>query len=394
MWIERKISNKINILSSSRPAILITGVRQAGKSSLLKRLFQNASYVTLDHIAKAEHAEQNPHSFLSAFNSPVLLDEIQYAPSLFRELKIFIDENREKYGHWILTGSQKFQLMKNISESLAGRIGILTLETLCAEEIKPYSQMRLEDLPWKGGYPELWSNPHLDVTFFFEDYVQTYLERDLKSLINVTNLRDFQRCMKILATRVGQIVNYTDIAKDIGISPVTIKNWINALECSGIIYMLSPYYKNMGKRLIKTPKLFFSDNGLLCHLLDINHEEDYLHHLYRGQIWENFVFTELVKTHNFIPNKSMFFYRDQNGVEIDFVLEKKQKISLIEAKHSEKITTKKLNLKKIVPLFAGDSKSTVNAYVACTTHEKTLVELKQYSMFNPLYCTQVFHHQA
>ncbi len=395
MWIERKITERVKQLAASRPALLVTGARQVGKSSLLQRLFVEAEYVTLDRVAIAEHAEQNPDAFLSAFKQQVILDEIQYAPSLFRELKIRIDQQRKKYGQWILTGSQKFQLMKDVSDSLAGRIGILDMHTLCAEEIlQSKLSSKVPGLLWKGGYPELWSNPKLNPIDFFQSYVQTYLERDLKALINVTNLRDFQRFMRLLAMRVGQLLNFSDVAKDVGVSPATIKSWMGALEASGVVVLLAPYFRNLGKRLIKAPKVYFVDNGLLCYFLGIETQDDCLKHLHIGHIWENFVFTELMKSHEFFPNHELFYYRDQNGVEIDFVVEKNQQIMLIEAKFAEQVDASKLNFKKVVPLFeknvTADCVGAVRCYVAAKINEKKLLHLNEYALFNPLWCCSIF----
>ncbi len=395
MWIERKITERVKQLAASRPVVLVTGTRQVGKSSLLQRLFVDAQYVTLDRVAIAEYAEQNPDAFLAGFKQRVILDEIQYAPSLFRELKIRIDQQRKKYGQWILTGSQKFQLMKDVSDSLAGRIGILDMHTLCAEEIlQSKLAAKVSGLLWKGGYPELWSNPKLNSIDFFQSYVQTYLERDLKALINVANLRDFQRFMRLLAMRVGQLLNYADVAKDVGVSPATIKSWIGVLEASGVVVLLAPYFRNLGKRLIKAPKVYFVDNGLLCYLLGIETEEDCLKHLHIGHIWENFVFTELMKSHEFFPNHELFYYRDQNGVEIDFVVEKKQQVLLIEAKAAEQIDTSKLNFKKVLPLFkknaSNDHFRAVHCYVAAKINEKKLLHLNEYALFNPLWCCSIF----
>ena len=297
MWFDRKIVNTFNEVQQSRPVLLLTGARQVGKSSLLRRLFPEVQYVTLDRVLQAEQAEDNPSAFLAQFEDTAIIDEIQYAPSLFRELKIMVDENRQRYGQWLLTGSQQFQLMEGASESLAGRIGVLCLHTLCGAELRPYSNdVPLKDLVWKGGYPELWANPKLSTVHFFESYVQTYLERDLKTIIQVKNLRDFNRFLRAAAIRVGNLVNMNDMAKDVGVTNQTIKTWLHALETSGLITLLPPYYRNMGKRLIKAPKLYFNDTGLLCHLLDIERAEDYQGHLHGDAIWENFVFCELMKS--------------------------------------------------------------------------------------------------
>lgn len=389
MWIDRSITKKL-LEASNRPVILLTGPRQTGKSSLLKKIYPDAHYKSLDKILIAEEAEVNPSFFLSKFNNyhQVILDEVQYAPSLFRELKSIVDNNREQYGKWILTGSQKFSLMNNVSESLAGRIRILHLETLSAVEIRQssnVSQDKFINFIWQGGYPELWANPDLNSNSvnFFEDYVQTYLERDLRKIINVINLRDFQRFLIICATRVGQLLNFVDLSKDVGVSVNYIKKWITVLEASGIIYLLTPYYNNLGKRLVKAPKLYFADHGLLCYLLNIHNIETWEASTYRGCIWENLVFTELLKTGYFTPGRNIFFYRDQNGVEIDLILEINNKIILIEAKAQEKHANSKLNFNKVAGLFANNKP--VSCFLACTADIDDVVLLKDYGIFNPLY---------
>jgi len=270
MWIERDYSAKIKDAVKSRPVVLLTGIRQAGKSSLLKKLLNDAEYITLDRILLAEEAEENPSIFLNRFASQVIIDEIQYAPSLFRDLKIKVDENRDAKGRWILTGSQQFILMQHASESLAGRIRILNLGTLSATELNRTNLLtNRRDLLWKGGFPEVWAE-NLDSKDFFDDYIQTYLERDLRQILNIANLRDFRRFLSILAIRTGQLLNYSEISKEVGVAVNTIKAWVSALETSGVIILLPPYYNNLGKRLIKAPKLYFCDNGLVASLLNID----------------------------------------------------------------------------------------------------------------------------
>jgi predicted AAA+ superfamily ATPase len=379
MWIERDYSAKIQEAVKTRPVVLLTGVRQSGKSSLLQRLFSDAEYVTLDRIVIAAEAEENPTSFLGRFNKQVIIDEIQYAPSLFRDLKIKVDESRNITGKWILTGSQQFILMRHVSESLAGRIRILNLGTLSAGELNRTNLLKNKrDLLWKGGFPELWAE-NLDMNEFFEDYIQTYLERDLKQILNVTNLRDFRRFLSLLAIRVGQLLNYSEISKEVGVAVNTIKAWVNALEVSGLIILLPPYYNNLGKRIIKAPKLYFCDNGLVSALLNINTLDNLENSLHLGNIWENFVLSEYFKE-GFAVGRDIFYFRDTNGVEIDFVIEKKGEIFLVEAKHSERPNPNKLNFKKIAPLF----KEKVNSVVACGVEEQGLIRLKDFSIYNPL----------
>lgn len=380
MWINRNDTEKILDAVNTRPVVLLTGVRQAGKSSLLQKLFKDAGYVTLDKVLMAEEASVNPSKFLNRFKKQVIIDKIQYAPSLFRELKIRIDEERHVKGKWILTGSQQFTLMKGISESLAGRARILNLHTLSANEINQAGLLKdRNDLLWKGGFPEIWAQ-NLEANEFFDDYIQTYLERDLKQILDVSNLRDFRRFLMLLSTRVGQLVNYTELSKGIGVTGNTIKAWISSLEASGLIFLLPPYYNNLGKRLIKSPKLYFCDNGLVSALLNISSLQALENSPHLGNIWENFVFTEFIKE-GFSPGKNLFFFCDQNAVEIDFILEKDGQIYLIEAKKNERPRAEKLNFSKIAPLF----KTSVKSMVACNADEQGEISLKDYSLYNPLY---------
>lgn len=380
MWIERRNTEKIEEAVKTRPVVLLTGVRQAGKCSLLKRLFPDADYLTLDKVLFAQEAEQNPTQFLNRFEKQVIIDEIQYAPSLFRDLKIKVDEERNLKGKWILTGSQQFVLMQQVSESLAGRVRILNLGSLSATELNQAKLLgNKRDFLWKGGFPEIWAE-NLNAGEFFNDYIQTYLERDLKQILNVTNLRDFRRFLSLLALRVGQLINFSEVSKEVGVAANTIKAWVNALEISGLVILLPPYYNNFGKRIIKTPKLYFCDNGLVASLLNIDSPEALNNSPYYGNIWENMVFTEYIKE-GFTPGKNIFFFRDQNGVEIDFIIEIDGKILLIEAKASERPDTRKLNFNKISPLFNSQTSS----IVACNVEEKGLITLKDYAVYNPLY---------
>jgi predicted AAA+ superfamily ATPase len=384
MWINRLLRESVVEACATRPALLVGGARQTGKSSLLRRILPDVEYVTLDRVALAAEAEESPSRFLDRFKRQVILDEIQYAPALFRELKIRIDADRQAYGRWILTGSQRFQLMAGISESLAGRIGLLQLETLAAKELRDsghFVKDEIETCLWRGGYPELWANSGLRPQMFYEDYIQTYLERDLKALVQVSNIRDFQRFIQICATRAGQLLNLTDMAKDIGVSAKTIKSWIGALEASGIVYLLPPYFANVGKRLAKSPKLYFSDNGLLAHLLNITNRQAYERTPTNGQIWENLVFTEIIKTLDVQPGRNLFFYRDQNAVEMDFVIELGGRLFLIEAKSGERVDSRKLNFQKVAKLFPSLQPQCL---LMCSTPEETPVHLAEYAIVNPL----------
>ncbi len=382
MWIEREVKARINRSAGSRPVVLLTGARQTGKSSLLKRLFPECRYITFDYIRQVEAAKESPQQFLRQCDGPTILDEIQYVPELFRELKIQVDKERDTYGKWIITGSQQFELMEQVSESLAGRITVINLETLSAMELRESKVERTADFLWRGGYPELWSNPYLELEDFFENYLRTYIERDLKQIVEVKNLNDFRRFFRVLAVRIGQLINYRDIAKDVGVADVTVKRWLHALEMGGLITLLPPFFANIGKRLVKAPKLYFNDHGLACYLLGIVEAETWSAHTHRGNLWENLVLMELIKNNHLLPGRELFFYRDQNGVEVDFIIEQGNKITLLEAKSGEKVDNRKLNFKKIAPLL--NEKYQIECVVAHSPLDDIVVELKNYKSYNPL----------
>ncbi len=390
MWINRQLSDAVAESLANRPVTLLTGARQTGKSSLLQHMLPEITYVTFDNILQMEAARSNPHQFLSQFNEAVIFDEIQYVPSLFRDLKILVDSDRQNYGKWIITGSQQFELMQNVGESLAGRIGILHLQTLSALELRESGFFSdLADFLWKGGYPELWENPQLSTTLFFDGYIRTYIERDLRQLIDVTHLNRFQSLLRLLATRVGQLINYSELSKEVGVSDVTVKKWIHALEISGLIYLLPPFFANIGKRMVKTPKVYFADHGLLCHLLGIHNLPDWQQHIYRGNIWENIVFSELLKTYQMRPGANLFFYRDQNGVEIDFIADSPEgkggTLYLIEAKATERPDGRKLNFKKVAPLLGKKFRhKEIKQILAANIPAEVSLAIEDYQLVNPV----------
>jgi uncharacterized protein len=341
MWIKRQIGAQISDLSKKFPALVLTGARQTGKTSLLRHVFPEHAYVSLDAVEAAELAENSPVEFLERFPPPVVIDEVQYAPGLFRNLKIAIDRDRHRMGQFILTGSQSFALMKEISESLAGRCVILELESLLADEIfaarklKP-SHATLVKLLVRGTFPELWRDPSIPFEQFYRSYVRSYLERDLREVLNVSRLRDFERFLRSCAVRAGQLLNHAELARDVGIAVSTAQEWISAMQAGNVIVLLEPYFANLGKRLIKSPKLYFTETGLLCHLLGMT-EESLERTPLVGSIWENFVFAELRRQlHLKSPEQAIFFYRDQQSREIDFVVEGGGAVSLFETKWTER----------------------------------------------------------
>jgi hypothetical protein len=356
MWIEREISKTLKTLAQKRPAILLTGCRQSGKTSLLKHEFPELPYVTLDVPLYAEEAAIAGDIFLKKFNRPLIIDEIQYAPELLRHIKVEIDKNRQTNGQFFITGSQKFSLMEGVSESLAGRIGIITLHTLSLKEIKEfYGESSREHLIWYiflGGYPELHAaglKPHE----FFDDYIATYLERDVRQMINIKNIHFFNTFLRLLALRSGQLLSLQSLASQIGVSGHTVKSWLSILEISNIVYLLHPYYENIGKRLVKTPKIYFLDTGLLLYLLGIRSQDELLDSPLLGNIFETVCLGQIVR---YYENKGirpdLYFYRDAYGHEVDFVIPTGGKLILIESKWLYPLDKRKelfSSIKNVIP---------------------------------------------
>lgn len=354
IWIRRECSAAIVAAARTRPAVLLTGMRQAGKSSLLRHLFPEAVYVTLDDMLLAREANEQPDRFLGRFNGAqrVVIDEIQYAPGLLRDIKMRIDGDREVKGKWILAGSQRFALMSRIGESLAGRIAILELSTLSAPELLGEKMaFSLDELIKRGGFPELWAEREIDADRFHADYLKTYLERDVRTILNVGDLYGFQRFLQLLATRAAQLLNYSELARDASMAPNTVKSWISVLNASGVVALVPPYHENLGKRMIKSPKVVFTDSGLLLHLLRLGSHEALWEMPLIGQIWENFVLSELIKTLPEHSGQGLFHYRDSNGVELDALVIRGDEVFAVEAKSSERPDERKLNFHKVMPLL-------------------------------------------
>lgn len=326
-------------LAAHFPAVVVTGARQTGKTTLLTKLFPDHGYVSLDLPAEAQLAEEDPGTFLARHPPPLLVDEVQYAPRLFRYLKVEIDRDRSANGRFILTGSQKLNLMREVSDSLAGRCGVLELEALTVHELGEVFAEReaaegAAEMLVRGFMPQLWKDLALRPADYFRAYQATYLERDVRQFLNVASLRDFDRFMRAAAVRSGQLLNKTELGKEVGVSTKTINAWLSVLEATNQITVLEPWFVNVGKRLAKTPKLYFNDVGLLCFLLGLNRDvvaESYL----IGAIWETFVFGELRKYLRVdAPEATVWFYRDQSR-EVDFVIDRGARLTLAEAKWKE-----------------------------------------------------------
>jgi predicted AAA+ superfamily ATPase len=336
MWIPRALEPHLRRSAKTRPVVVLTGARQTGKTSTFLRLFPDYAFVSLDLPVEAETAEKDPGAFLQRHPPPVIIDEVQYAPGLFRHLKVAVDAHRRRYGQFLLTGSQKFTLMKNVSESLAGRADIVELETLSLAEIRAaLPRTPLESAIVRGGFPELYANPDIDALGFFNSYLATYLERDVRSLANVGSLRDFERFLRACALRSANLLNKADLARDIGIAPSTANHWLSMLEASGQAVLLEPWFSNRTRSIVKSPKLYLADTGLLCALLNIRSVEALRLSPAVGAVWETFVFAQLRDRERLAGRaRSLFFWRDRTR-EVDFLVDVGGHLELYEAKWTE-----------------------------------------------------------
>lgn len=336
MWIPRDIEARLSHSARTRPALVLTGARQTGKTSTLRRLFAKHTFVSLDLPTEAEQAEKDPTAFLRRHPAPAILDEVQYAPAVFRHIKVTVDRNRTRYGQYLLTGSQKFTLMKGVSESLAGRADILDLETLSMSEIhRALPKVGLEAAVIRGGFPELYANPEIDSVVFYRSYLATYLERDVRSLANVGSLRDFERFLRACALRSANLLNKADLARDVGIAPSTANEWLSVLEASGQVVLLEPWHSSRTKSIAKSPKLYLADTGLLCALLNIRTEEELMRSPSVGAVWETFVFSQLRHREQKTGRAGgLFFFRDRTR-EVDFMVDSGGNVEIYEAKWTE-----------------------------------------------------------
>ena len=334
--ITRNLGQRLLETSRKYPVVGIVGPRQSGKTVLATELFPNYEYVTLENPDNRERATRDPRGFLDAHKPPVILDEVQNVPELFSYLQERVDLSR-KNEQYVLTGSQNFVLNQKISQTLAGRIYLAQLPTLTLTELAGVNITfnDWEDYAFKGSYPRVWDK-NLTPTEWYPSYIQTYLERDVRDLKNIADLKDFQTFMGLCAGRGGQELVLNSITSDTGITSNTVKAWISVLEASYIVFLLRPYYKNFNKRMVKTPKLYFFDTGLMVNLLGIVSPDQLAVHPLRGNIFENLVISELVKAKLNLGQTNLGYYmRDKSGNEIDYVQERALSLSFTEIKASK-----------------------------------------------------------
>jgi len=372
--IKREIEKKFKELSKTRKVILITGARQVGKSTFVKSIKEDdRTYITLDDLNLRSLANSDPKLFLMNYQGPLIIDEIQYAPNLFPYIKMEVDNSNEKGKYW-LTGSQKFELMKNVSETLAGRVAILEMSSLSYAEKKGFKSKVFDptniksnftvtpeeifDSIFKGGMPE-YINDNLERNQFFNDYILTYLERDVRALSNIGDLTRFRKFLIAVAARNGEVLNYNSICEDADIDAKTAKNWISILEASDIIYLLKPYFSSELKRSTKSPKIVFLDTGLCSYLCGWNSAQNLINSSTSGHYLETFIISELIKNKRNNPslNYNIYYYRDRDGKEIDLIIEMDNIIYPFEIKKTanpEKSMINNFNILKNTNLNVGN----------------------------------------
>ncbi|MFP4261104.1 MAG: ATP-binding protein [Opitutales bacterium] len=323
-------------MSKKFPVLTLTGPRQSGKTTLLRHLFPEHTYLNLEALDIRAEAEEDPRGFLNRHAAGVILDEAQRVPDLFSYVQTLVDESGE-LGRFILSGSQNFLLMDSISQSLAGRAAIQHLLPFSINELPVASDSTLDERLLQGAYPPIYDR-QLSASEFYPSYLETYVERDVRSLRNIGNLTLFRKFLMLCAGRSGQLLNLTALGNEVGVDHKTIQSWISVLEAGFLVYRLPPYHRNWNKRVVKQPKLFFLDTGLLCSLLGIRKTEHLRSHPLRGAIFESWVVAEAVKSSmNRGQRPALYFWRDHSGNEIDLLSEDAGKIHAIEIKSGETI---------------------------------------------------------
>jgi predicted AAA+ superfamily ATPase len=367
MDIQRDIVKSLKQILGKYPIVAVTGPRQSGKTTLLRHSFPEFEYVNLENPDSRIFAAEDPNNFLKRYSSKVILDEIQRVPSLFSYIQTHVDEGRAM-GQYILSGSQNFHLMQNITQSLAGRVAIFRLFPFDNQELSRNSLLNDSYVHCmvKGFYPAIYDRDIASRTFY-SNYIQTYIQRDVTELIAIKDLRLFQNFLALCATRAGQILNINALAGECGVSQPTAKSWLSALENSYITFQLQPYYEDFSKRVIKSPKLYFYDTGMLCYLLKLNNPDQLLLHPFKGSLFENMMVAEYVKRmYHTDQVEDVWYWRDSGGHEVDLIVQHGDVLEIVEFKATETIMpdlfkgltyfetiTKKINLKKTL-VYAGN----------------------------------------
>ena len=364
MFISREIYQEFIESSNTFAVVSITGPRQSGKTTLLRNIFPEKKYVSLEDPDVRQVAISDPRSFLNQSETGLIIDEIQRVPELVSYIQGIVD-TLKKPGHYILSGSQQFELSQTISQSLAGRTAILRLLPFSIFEIQVVAPtLSLEELLFKGFYPRVYNLPAISPVRYYNSYLETYIERDLRQLINVKDLRQFELFVRLCAGRVGQIFVASNMANEVGVTVPTIQSWLSILEASYIVYLLKPFHANVNKRLVKSPKIYFYDVGLATFLAGINEPYQLYTSPLKGSLFENMVVMEVLKKKfNYLKSYQLYYYRDSNGNEVDLILDYNTHIDAIEIKSSSTFDKDFMKgLKYIRSVFGSRVKNTTICY--------------------------------
>ena len=364
MWIDRLVEPLLKQRAATRPVVILTGARQSGKTSLMRRVFPEHAFVTLELPSVAEQAEADPTMFLARHPPPVIIDEVQRAPGLFRHIKVAVDRDRERYGAFLLTGSQLLKLMKEVSDSLAGRASIVQLEPLTYAEAKAAQpDLDVEEFLIRSGFPEVWAARATDARDFLRSYVATYLERDVRQLLQVSSLRDFERFLRAAAFRSAQLLNRADLARDTGVSGSTAAAWMSVLEASHQLLLLEPWFGNRAKSLVKRPKLYLRDAGLTAFLCGIHAVDDLRSSPLAGPLWETLVCSEIRRAQlNRHGGWDLNFWNDGSR-EADFLLHRGGAFHLGDAKWTEHPQARDAaSLRKVAGYLADGAVKTMSVF--------------------------------
>jgi len=339
-WIKRTVAEEIRKRITKFPILALTGPRQSGKTTLLRNLFPDYRYVSLENIDNRSFALEDPNGFLAQYSSKVILDEVQRVPELFSYLQTAVDDSGQM-GQYILSGSQNFHLLNHITQSLAGRVALFRLLPLDTEELADAKKLPVDYLQAciQGGYPAIYHRD-LDPTDFYVNYIRTYIEKDVTELINIRDMNSFRTFIGLCAARAGQLLNLSSLANECNISQPTARAWLSILESSYIVFLLYPYHENFNKRLVKTPKLYFYDVGLLTHLLQIREIEDLAVNRLKGNVFENFVVAnyQKINEHRY-RHLQYYFWQDHNGLEIDLLLKTAKSFKIYEVKSTQTLSS-------------------------------------------------------
>lgn len=378
--IKREIESELKILVTEYPVVTILGPRQAGKTTLAKNILTDYEYSNLESPEEREFAEIDPKAYLFQFKKNVIIDEIQRVPKLLSYIQVIVDQNK-KNGQFVLTGSHQLQLQEAITQSLAGRTALLNLLPLSLSELEntKYKKNSFEAYAISGFMPRIYDQAQRPTTAY-SNYYQTYIERDLKQLINIRDLSLFEKFFKILAGRVGQISDLSSLANDVGVDSKTISKWLSILEASYIIFKLPPFYENFGKRVIKSPKYYFTDIGLLCFILGITKENQVSRDPLVGHIFENLIVIECLK---YLYNKgeiaNIYFFRDSNGNEVDLLIKKGRDFIPIEIKSSSTFSKKQLKGLEYFRKLRPETKHLILAFNGETKYLSDGISVVHYS---------------